>query len=74
MTEREQLIQEIEQLPDYLVHKILEILLEEKQKKSNIDQSKKLRPFGLCEGEFIVPNDFDEPLPEDIVQLFKNPA
>ncbi|ANV85206.1 DUF2281 domain-containing protein [Picosynechococcus sp. PCC 7003] len=67
MTEREQLIQEIEKLPDYLVHKILEILLEEKQEKSNIDQSKKLRPFGLCEGEFIVPDDFDEPLSKNII-------
>ncbi|ACB00293.1 MULTISPECIES: DUF2281 domain-containing protein [Cyanophyceae] len=67
MTEREQLIQEIEKMPDYLVHKILEILLEEKQKKSNIDQSKKLRPFGLCEGEFIVPDDFDEPLLKNIL-------
>ena len=33
MTEREQLTQEIEKMPDHLVHKILEILLEEKQKK-----------------------------------------
>ncbi|WP_168191156.1 hypothetical protein [Picosynechococcus sp. PCC 11901] len=45
MTEREQLIQEIEKMPDYLVHKILEILLEEKQEKSNIDQSKKISSF-----------------------------
>ncbi|BAW97619.1 hypothetical protein NIES970_25730 [[Synechococcus] sp. NIES-970] len=63
MTEREQLIREIEQIPDYLVHKILKILLEERQEKFNLDQSEKLRPFGLCEGEFIVPDDFDEPLP-----------
>jgi hypothetical protein len=24
------------------------------------------RPFGLCKGEFRVPDDFDAPLPEDI--------
>jgi antitoxin (DNA-binding transcriptional repressor) of toxin-antitoxin stability system len=29
------------------------------------------RPFGLCAGEFIVPDDFDEPLPEDIVSSFE---
>ncbi len=23
-----------------------------------------LRPFGLCAGEFVVPDDFDDPLPE----------
>lgn len=25
--------------------------------------SKTLRPFGLCSGEFVVPENFDEPLP-----------
>jgi antitoxin (DNA-binding transcriptional repressor) of toxin-antitoxin stability system len=30
-----------------------------------------LRPFGLCAGEFMVPDDFDAPLPEDIVALFE---
>lgn len=29
------------------------------------------RPSGLCEGEFIVPDDFDAPLPEDILQAFE---
>jgi prevent-host-death family protein len=24
------------------------------------------RPFGLCEGEFTVPDDFDAPLPENM--------
>ncbi len=30
------------------------------------------RPFGLCAGEFIVPDDFDEPLPENIISEFEN--
>lgn len=25
--------------------------------------TKQLRPFGLCAGNFIVPDDFDDPLP-----------
>ena len=29
------------------------------------------RPYGLCEGEFTVPDDFDRPLPEDIIQEFE---
>jgi antitoxin (DNA-binding transcriptional repressor) of toxin-antitoxin stability system len=33
--------------------------------------SKQLRPFGLCAGEFIVPDDFDAPLPEDILSAFE---
>ncbi|MFQ5651317.1 MAG: type II toxin-antitoxin system Phd/YefM family antitoxin [bacterium] len=31
----------------------------------------KLRPFGLCEGDFTVPDDFDVPLPEDIIKGFE---
>ena len=30
------------------------------------------RPYGLAAGEFTVPDDFDEPLPEDIVKLFED--
>lgn len=29
------------------------------------------RPFGLCAGQFKVPADFDEPLPDDIVRGFE---
>ncbi|BAZ50585.1 prevent-host-death protein [Nostoc sp. NIES-4103] len=38
--------------------------------KPIIDINKQLRPFGLCAGEFIVPNDFDAPLPEEILNSF----
>lgn len=29
------------------------------------------RPFGLCAGEFDVPDDFDSPLPEEVLKEFK---
>ena len=29
------------------------------------------RPFGLCVGEFEVPDDFDDPLPEDVLGSFE---
>lgn len=29
------------------------------------------RPIGLCAGEFIVPADFDDPLPPDILDAFE---
>ena len=32
---------------------------------------KPLRPFGLCAGEFTVPDDFDDPLPENIIREFE---
>lgn len=31
----------------------------------------KLRPFGLCTGEFTVPDNFDDPLPEYVIQEFE---
>lgn len=34
-------------------------------------RSRSLRPFGLCAGEFTVPDDFDAPLPENIVREFE---
>ncbi len=29
------------------------------------------RPFGLCKGEFRVPDDFDEPLPNAVIEDFE---
>lgn len=29
------------------------------------------RPFGLCAGEFTVPDDFDDPLPEQVLREFE---
>lgn len=34
-------------------------------------KSKQLRPFGLCAGEFTVPDDFDAPLPEEVLSVFE---
>jgi len=31
---------------------------------------RQLRPAGLCKGELEVPDDFDAPLPEDILSQF----
>lgn len=33
--------------------------------------TRSLRPIGLAEGEFVVPDDFDAPLPEDILRDFE---
>ncbi|MBU1345249.1 MAG: type II toxin-antitoxin system Phd/YefM family antitoxin [Proteobacteria bacterium] len=39
--------------------------------RSIASDSKPLRPFGLCTGEFTVPDGFDDPLPENIIQEFE---
>ena len=36
-----------------------------------IASNKQLRPFGLCSGDFTVPDDFDAPLPEDLLSAFE---
>ncbi|MFB2982712.1 type II toxin-antitoxin system Phd/YefM family antitoxin [Microseira sp. BLCC-F43] len=33
--------------------------------------AKQFRPFGLCAGEFRTPDDFDAPLPEEIIGQFE---
>lgn len=32
---------------------------------------RQLRPYGLGAGEFVVPDDFDAPLPDDIINAFE---
>ena len=34
-------------------------------------QSKEPRPFALCAGEFTVPDDFDAPLPDEVLDAFE---
>jgi len=29
------------------------------------------RPIGLAKGDFVVPEDFNDPLPEDVLRLFE---
>ena len=36
-----------------------------------LDKDKLTRPFGLCAGEFVVPDDFDDPLPDHVIEEFE---
>ncbi|MBW4602966.1 MAG: type II toxin-antitoxin system prevent-host-death family antitoxin [Calothrix sp. FI2-JRJ7] len=40
-------------------------------KLTPVSSVKQLRPFGLCVGEFTVPDDFDASLPDDIISGFE---
>ncbi len=75
MTAREQLIQEIAQAPDFLVEELLDFLLFAKARRIQQEipeKQKNIRPFALCAGEFIVPHDFNAPLPEEILRDFES--
>jgi hypothetical protein len=34
-------------------------------------ETKTLRPIGLAAGEFVVPDDFDDPLPDELLDAFE---
>jgi hypothetical protein len=51
-------------------NKIKKEIKEIKSKQDN-SKNKHLRPYGLCEGEFTLPDDFDDALPEDILNTFE---
>lgn len=37
------------------------------------EEGKGLRPYGLAQGQFTVPDDFDAPLPDDVLRAFEGP-
>jgi antitoxin (DNA-binding transcriptional repressor) of toxin-antitoxin stability system len=41
--------------------------------KPIVSDSEKVCPFGLSAGEFVVPDDFGDPLPAGILQEFERP-
>ena len=36
-----------------------------------MSETETLRPVGLAAGKFVVPDDFDDPLPDDILDAFE---
>jgi hypothetical protein len=72
MTAKDQLIQELPQLTEDLAAQVLVFLRSARSTQAVTSTSP--RPHGLCAGEFTVPDDFDAPLPDDILQAFENPA
>lgn len=59
---------EVAQLSRWL--ETLEATLRDEQAERDL-KSQQLRPYGLCAGEFVVPQDFDAPLPENILASFE---
>ncbi len=64
----EKVITELKKLPPDQQDAIASRLMDELKPITN---NKQLRPFGLCAGEFTVPDDFDYPLPEEIINTFE---
>ena len=61
-------------LIDYAAWEELLTLLEGMEEGNDTgfkSSDKSLRPFGLCAGEFTVPDDFDSPLPDYVLEDFE---
>jgi antitoxin (DNA-binding transcriptional repressor) of toxin-antitoxin stability system len=71
-------VEDIEKDPHSYLHRVLEgetvVVFKKDQPVAEmrplIKRSGK-RPIGLAKGDFVVPADFDDPLPEDVLQLFE---
>jgi antitoxin (DNA-binding transcriptional repressor) of toxin-antitoxin stability system len=74
-------IQEIQENPSKYLNQVeagesFIIMQEDKpiaELKPITKNKKPRRPFGLCKGEFVVPDDFNDPLPDDILNRWEHP-
>jgi antitoxin (DNA-binding transcriptional repressor) of toxin-antitoxin stability system len=67
-------VEEVEKHPHEYLHRVLEgetlVLFRNERPVAEIRPliaEAGLRPFGLAKGEFVVPDDFDAPLPNDVL-------
>jgi len=71
-------VDEMKRDPESLLHRVLEgetlVLTDHDRPVAEIrpvESVRKPRPFGLAAGTFVVPDDFDDPLPEEILRDFE---
>lgn len=71
-------VEDIEKDPRAYLHRVMEgetvVVFEKDQPVAEMRPLAKRagkRPMGLAKGDFVVPDDFDDPLPEDVLQLFE---
>jgi antitoxin (DNA-binding transcriptional repressor) of toxin-antitoxin stability system len=71
-------IEEVKRDPAGVIHRVLEgevlVLTEDDRPIAEIrriERPLRPRPFGLAAGTFVVPDDFDAPLPEEILRDFE---
>ena len=71
-------VEEVKRDPDGVIHRVMEgetVVLTDRDRPiaeiRPIERVQRPRPFGLAAGTFVVPDDFDDPLPEDILRDFE---
>jgi prevent-host-death family protein len=71
-------LEDVKRDPDGVIDRVLEgkvVVLTQNDRPvaeiRPIEQVRRPRPFGLAAGTFVVPDDFDDPLPEEILRDFE---
>lgn len=71
-------VEDVEKDPHAYIHRVLEgetVVVFEKDRAvaemRPLSNGAGKRPIGLAKGDFVVPVDFDDPLPEDVLGLFE---
>jgi len=71
-------LQEVEQAAAEYLHRVIDgetvIVYQGDRAVAEIrplTETETLRPAGLAEGEFVVPDDFDDPLPDELLDAFE---
>ena len=71
-------LDEMKRDPERVLHRVLEgetlVLVEHDRPVAEIrpiEHVRRPRPFGLAAGTFVVPDDFDDPLPEEVLRDFE---
>lgn len=71
-------LEEVEQKASEYLHRVIDgervVVYRGGQPVAEIrpmSETETLRPAGLAAGEFVVPDDFDDPLPEDLLDAFE---
>jgi antitoxin (DNA-binding transcriptional repressor) of toxin-antitoxin stability system len=71
-------VEEIEKAPGEYLQRVLDgetvVVFEKDQPVAEmrpLTRRTGMRPIGLAKGDFVVPDDFNDPLPDDVLQLFE---
>ena len=71
-------VEEIKRDPESVLHRVLDgetlVITERDEPVAEIrpiESVRRPRPFGLAAGTFVVPDDCDDPLPEEILRSFQ---
>jgi antitoxin (DNA-binding transcriptional repressor) of toxin-antitoxin stability system len=71
-------VEEVKRDPEAILHRVIEgetLVVTDRDRPvaeiRPIEAVRRPRPFGLAKGSFIVPDDFDDPLPEEVLRDFE---